>query len=239
MKIDSELNTVSKPKDLDLRVFSLEEKRFGESILEASYDDNSLYLYTVCSGFNGAEIGEVRSGFNGFVKPISERRKSATQHGYLTTTGMQADELILAIKKNYNDIEYLVVGNKPEGGGDNRVYQILVTTPAFGRKDHKGADSSTPDQKKELAYLLALMQFRASFEMAIELKEDNPGKKVIFRAAAAGLSVFGKDRSAVLKGFYEAAKEYEQKLLQNGIEVRLQDYQGREGFSSDLGLQIK
>ncbi len=166
-------------------------------------------------------------GFNGLCQMLDETTKTAVQHGYFTPqTKESAESIIEQLKQQGDKIEFLCIGNIPKGTKNTqKVYEMLVSAPAFGV--YAANSSVTDDQKKDLEFLCALYAYRAQFQQAIQLATRNPKKQVIFKPTAPGLGVYRNRVENVAKGFYIAAKEYEQQLKDKNIQVRLQIFQGQ------------
>ncbi|MEZ5315044.1 MAG: hypothetical protein R3E91_02380 [Chlamydiales bacterium] len=164
---------------------------------------------------NGANLG-----FNGLCRVLDDETIDAVSHGYLNPkTFEQARLVIKQLKDQDHPIEYLCVGNIPKGKENTEtVYEILVAAPAFGA--YSDCSTITEQQKKEIAYLCAVRGYSAQFEQALKLAKENPNKTVIFKPTAPGLGIFDNDEEMVAKGFYTAAKEYEQKLREADVLVR-------------------
>ncbi len=160
-------------------------------------------------------------GFNTLCHVLDETTKTSIDNGYFAPLNDKSARLVLEqIKKNGQKMEFLCVGNTPIKG-TSKVYMMLVPIPAFGEYTLKYAilDSMI---KQELSFLCALYGFRAQFQQAIKLAESNYTKSVIFRPSAYQISCFGNDAESVAKGFYQAAKEHEQKLISLHIRVEFQ-----------------
>lgn len=173
-------------------------------------------------------------GYNGLSNVLDDDTRESVKHGYLTPEPKNREKVIQQFKENSNKIEYVCIGNVPEGKGNSeRVYEMLVSAPAFGIYDKS---NTSPAEKKEIEYLCALQGYRAQFEQAMRLADENPRKKVICKVTVPGLGVFGNDRENVKKGFYAAAKEFEQQLKSKGIEVHVQNFKGTETFAKEVGI---
>ena len=166
-------------------------------------------------------------GFNGLLPVLDDTTKDAIKHGYLTPqTKESADTVIRQLRENGHKIEFVCIGNIPnKKGNTQKVYAILVAAPAFGM--YKKKSQITDDQMKEMEFLCALQGYRAQFYQAIQLASSNPKKQVIFKPTTPGLGVFDNRVEAVAKGFYVAAKEYQDQLREKNIRVQLQVYKGQ------------
>ena len=100
---------------------------------------------------------------------------------------------------------------------------MLVAAPAFGQYT---INVLVEEDQNEIEYLCALQGYRAQFQQIIQLAENNPTKKAIFKPTAPGLGVFGNKAENVAKAFYMAAKEYESQLQEKNISVQLQVFRG-------------
>lgn len=165
-------------------------------------------------------------GFNGLCKVLDESTKTAMKHGYLTPQSYEeADAIIRQLKENGDKLEFPCVGNIPKGDGNTEsVYQMLVAAPAFGVYDIPS--NVTLEQKNEIQFLIALQNYRGQFQQSIALAKQDPSKPLVFKPTAPGLGVFGNQPGIVAKAFYAAAKEYENDLRDNGVQVRLQVFRG-------------
>lgn len=174
-------------------------------------------------------------GFNGLVDVLDETTKEATEHGYLTPVSKNVDQVIKQLKSNSHKIEYSCIANKPILG-KKPVHQILTSAAAFGgyNKDTKLDEA----KKKEVEFLCALQGFRAQFQHALKLAEG--GKPVILKTAAVGLSAFGNDTDTITEAFHSAAKEFEDRLARQNVQVRLQVFGGigkARDMADSLGLK--
>lgn len=177
-------------------------------------------------------------GFNGLCEVLEESTKSTVKHGYLTPeTKELADELIDQLRKNGHKMEFLCVGNIPNGEeSTEKVYEMLVAAPAFGGYDMwKMAEGA---QINEIQFLCAYLTYKAQFSQAIKLAQLYSGKQVIFKATTPGLGAFGNKMLNIAKGFYLAAKEFENQLREMLIQVRLQVYQG-DGVPRRMANKLK
>ncbi|ADI38887.1 hypothetical protein [Waddlia chondrophila] len=164
-------------------------------------------------------------GFNGLCEVLDDSTKNAVKHGYLTPkTEKSASIVIEQLKANGHKMEFPCIGNIPKGANTEKVYEILVAAPAFGIYS---LGKITDQKKKKIEFLCALQSYRAQFQQALKLAALHPQKQLIFKPTAPGLGVFGNRVDNVAKAFYVAAKEYESRLIDKKIQVRLQVFQSR------------
>jgi hypothetical protein len=159
---------------------------------------------------------------------LDDTTKMAVKHGYLTPeTKELAEAVIEQLQKNRDKMEFLCIGNIPEGEKNTeKVYEILVAAPAFGIYS---VGNTTDDQKGEIEFLCALHGYRAQFQQVIQLATLTSEKQVVFKPTAPGLGVFGNRVENIAKAFYVAAKENENQLRQKNIHVQLQVFRGAGG----------
>lgn len=178
-------------------------------------------------------------GFNGLVGVLDGDTKTAVQNGYLTPNREQADGFIKQLESG--SVEYLCVGNKPEGGS-KEVHQVMVSAAAFGGYNDV-ENPVTEEQQDRIEYLCAEKAYSAQFEQAINIAKES-GKPVVLKPAAIGVGAFGNKPENVEKAFYSAAKKYEGDLKASGVKVEFQVYRGASGPNAEanamrenLGLQ--
>lgn len=180
-------------------------------------------------------------GLNGLCRILDEETKSTVKHGYLTPeTKESAESLIQALTLVGHQIEFLCIGNIPKGEGNTqKVYEMLVAAPAFGRYDFKNS-TVTDSQKREIEFLCAFWGYRAQFYQVCQIARSNLEKQVIFKPTTPGLGVFGNKVESVAKAFYFAAKEFEWLLKLRNIKVQLQVFKGQgeaKNMADMLGLE--
>ncbi len=179
-------------------------------------------------------------GFNGLCNLLDETTKGEIAHGYFTPSEANEAKVIDQLKNNGNRIAYPVIASIPRGG-NKRVHLFLVAAPAFGY--YQTSDTVTGDAKNEVQFLCALHGFRAQFQKCIDLAKKTKSP-VRFNPTGVGLGVFGNEPNIVARGFYMAAKEYEQELIDNKVEVRFQIFNRGQpdakasNVATALGLKI-
>ena len=159
-------------------------------------------------------------GFNGLCNLLDDETKVSSDRGYFTPTKATINKVNAQLKGG--TIEYPCVSSIPHGG-TKPVHIMLTAAPAFGRYsiDINGADP----QAEETQFLCALHAYRAQFEQSITLAQTT-GKPVVFKPTACGLGVFGNQVDVVAKAFFQAAAEYQDRLRENRVTVRLQVFEG-------------
>ncbi len=179
-------------------------------------------------------------GFNGLVEVLNERTKAEVKHGYLRpTTSEKADLLAMQLLRKGHLMQILCIGNIPKAeGSTQKVYEMLVTAPAFGQYDIRNSRVNQL-QKNTIASVVARHAYRAQFEGALCLSRETT-KPVIFKPTTPGLGVFGNSTEVVADAFKGAALEYSDRLAAANIQVHLQVYQSRGQameMANQLGLQ--
>jgi hypothetical protein len=163
-------------------------------------------------------------GFNGLCQVLDDATKENIQHGYFSPSNAFSQIIIQQLVENGHKIEFPCIGNVPtKPSATEKVYEMLVAAPAFGMYQ---IDSLQKKDQNEIEYLCALQGYRAQFQQIIQLAENNPQKKAVFKPTAPGLGVFGNKAENVAKAFYVAAKENESQLREKNISVQLQVFRG-------------
>ena len=168
----------------------------------------------------------------------TEETKSEIAHGYFTPTRANGTKVIEQLRTRGDQIQYPVVAANPRKGS-KPVHLFLVAAPAFGM--YTESNTVINKQEKEVKFLCALHGVRAQLQKCIDLAKET-GKPVRFNPTAVGLGVFENDPKIAAKGFYVAAKEYEQELKEHKVEVLFQIFNrgnpdpSSSSVAKDLGL---
>lgn len=169
-------------------------------------------------------------GFNALCRALDEQTRAEIVNGYFTPSEENADAVIKQLRTNGNEIEYPCIGNIPKGGV-GVVHQIFVSAPALGGMYEK-PNTVKGEKREEIEFLCALQGYRAQFDECIWLAKAED-KAVIFKPAAIGLGAYGNDPDIVAKGFYQAAKEYQEQLKENKVQVIFQVFKSDKGANPE------
>jgi len=185
----------------------------------------------------------IYEGMNALASVLSDKSKGSLVGGYLTPkSNEEALAIIEDLKKHGSNAQFTCVGNRlraVEGEDRNQpIYSMFHSTVALGHYLN-GADVSIENQQ-ELAFQATLISYRALFEEALLLKNQNPQKDIVVKPAALGLGAFGNDPEAVAKAYFTAATEFQVELNEKGIKVILQvrEEQGKIGGAQQMATML-